>query len=70
MVTRAKRASNNRWDAENMTVLGCKIRKDDAERFKTVCRMNGDTPNAIFRAAIDDYMREHAVQDQAGEGPE
>ena len=66
-LTDAKRRANNKYIKENMTGLGCKIRKDEAEKFKAVCRMNGDTPNAIFRAAIDRYMMEH-VGGQDGPG--
>ena len=56
MVTRAKRATNNKWDSENMTVLGCKVRKDIADDFKAACKAAGTTPNAVFRAALDDFM--------------
>jgi len=56
MVTRAKRASNNKWDAENMTVLGCKVKKERAEEFKAACKQAGTTPNAVFTKAIDDFM--------------
>lgn len=58
MVTRAKRANNNKWDAANMTVLGCKIRKDKAEEFKTACKLAGTTPNAVFRAAAEDLIEQ------------
>jgi hypothetical protein len=39
-----------------MTVLGCKIRKDRAEEFKAACKAAGTTPNAVFTAAINDFM--------------
>lgn len=58
MVTRAKRANNNKWDAENMTVLGCKVRRDLAEEFKAACKARGTSPNAVFRAAIDRFIEE------------
>lgn len=32
MVTPKKRKSNNAWDAANMTVLGCKVRKEYADQ--------------------------------------
>lgn len=56
MVTRAKRNSNNKWDAENMTVLGCKVKKSIADDFKAACKIAGTTPNAVFRAALDEFM--------------
>ena len=59
MVSRAKRASNNRWDADNMTVLGCKVRRDRAERFKAACKASGTTPNAVFNRAIDETLKQY-----------
>ena len=59
MVTRAKRATNNKWDAANMTVLGCKVKRDEADAFREACRMAGTSPNAVFKAAIDEFMREN-----------
>ena len=59
-LTEAKRRANNKYIAENMTVLGCKIRKDDAERFKAACAARGTTPNAVFRRAIDEFMEEES----------
>jgi len=55
-LTDAKKRSNNKWDAANMTVLGCKVRKDEAERFKAVCKERGTTVNAVFRAAMVEFM--------------
>ena len=58
MVTKAKRAANDRWDSANMTKLGCKIRKDKAEEFKAACKLAGTTPNAVFRAAAEDLIEQ------------
>ena len=55
-LTDAKRRANNKYIAANMTVLGCKIRKDRAEEFKPACKAAGTTPNAVFTAAINDFM--------------
>ena len=44
-VSRAKRASNNKWDKENMKIVACKIRKEDAEN-------NNTTPNSLLRNYI------------------
>lgn len=56
MVTKSKRDCNNRWDKENMKVIACKVRKDVAEAFKEQCARDGTTPNAVFRAAIEQYL--------------
>lgn len=59
MVTEAKKRSNAKWDRENMTTLGCRMRRDYAEEFKAACRMAGKTPNAIFKAAADQFMEDY-----------
>lgn len=58
MVTRAKRATNNKWDSENMTVLGCKVRNSIADDFKSACKAVGTSPNAVFRYALDEFMKD------------
>ena len=67
MVTRAKRATNNKWDAANMTVLGCKVKREYADAFREACRLAGTSPNAVFKAAIDEFMREN--QQKTAENP-
>lgn len=57
-LTEARRKANNKYIANNYTVLGVKIRKDKAEEFKKLCQDAGTTPNAIFTKAIDDFMTE------------
>ena len=59
MLTEKQKKSRNKWDAANMTVLGCKVRRDKAEQFKAVCKKNGTSPNAIFMAAMEKFMEEH-----------
>lgn len=58
MVTKAKRASNNRWDKENMSVLTCKMRNETAANFRAACKLVGTTPNAVFRAAAEDLIEQ------------
>ena len=58
-LSESQRRANNKWDAANMTVLGCKVRRDRAEQFKAACKKNGTSPNAIFMAAMEKFMEEH-----------
>lgn len=51
-VSKAKRASNNKWDKENMKIVACKIKKEDAELFKQYADNNNTTPNALLRNFI------------------
>lgn len=56
MVTKAKRASNNRWDKENMTILACKVRKDYADTVKQKAAHRGTSVNAVLLNAVSDFM--------------
>lgn len=48
-VTRSKRAANNKWDKENMKIVACKIRKEQAEQFKQYAEDRGTTSNALLK---------------------
>lgn len=61
-LTDAKRRANNKYIAENMTVLGCKVRKEKAEQFKQLCKANGTTVNAVFTAAMDEFMKQYGKE--------
>lgn len=62
-LTDSQRRANNKYIAANMTVLGCKIRKDKAEAFKAACKDAGTTPNAVFTDAINSFMEREGAQD-------
>ena len=58
----SQRKANNKYIAKNMTVLGCKIRKDKAEAFKAACQAAGTTPNAVFSKAILEFMAQEGKE--------
>ena len=58
-LTEAKRKANNKYIAANMPVVGCKMRKDKADRFRTACKEAGTTPNAVYTKATNDFLSEH-----------
>ena len=60
-ISDAKRRANNKWTAANMTVLGCKVRKDRADAFKAACAAAGTSVNAVFASAMDEFMKLHPV---------
>ena len=60
-VSRAKRASNNKWDAEHMANLACKIRAEEAAAFKEYARERGTNVNAL----LSGYIRRCLAADQA-----
>lgn len=64
MVTEARKRANAKWDKENMTILGCKVKKEYAAKFRAVCAAQGTTPNAVLKQAADDFMREHPAPEE------
>lgn len=69
MPTEAQKRARDKWDAEHMTYLSCKIRADVAADFRTLAERNGTTRNALIRGWILDYIAQHkpgqdAPQDQ------
>ena len=57
-VTESRKKANVKWDAENMTTLGCRVKKDQAEKFKTYCAEIGKTSNAVLRDYVLDCVEE------------
>ncbi len=51
-ISRAKRAANNKWDASNMKLVACKIKKEQAEKFSQYAKDNGTTSNALLKGFI------------------
>ena len=52
----AKRRADNKYNLAHYTVLGCKMKKTEAEEFKQACRDTGTSPNAVFRKAVAEFM--------------
>ena len=59
MVSEAKRASNDRWDRENMAYQTVKVRRELLEDFKAACAASGDKVNTVLREAMKRYIQEH-----------
>ncbi len=51
-ISDAKKKANAKWDSENMTTIGCKIKKGHAEKFKVYCESQGKTSNAVLREFV------------------
>lgn len=59
MPTDAQKRTRNKWDAENMSVISCKIKREIADDFKATARANGTTPNELIRGWISNYLDAH-----------
>lgn len=60
-VSKAKRASNNKWDAANMATMACKIKKEEAEAFRNYAAERNTTVNALLAG----YVRRCLAADSA-----
>lgn len=55
-VSDAQKRASNKYIAEYMTVLGCKVRKDYADRVREKARDKGVSVNFILRKALDAFL--------------
>ena len=60
----AQKRASNKYNLENMTTLGCKVRKAEAEAFKKYCAKNGKTSNAV----LSEYVFKCIEETTNGEG--
>lgn len=59
MVSEAKRASNDRWDAENMAYQTVKVRRELLAEFRETCAARGDKVNTVLREAMEKYIQDN-----------
>ena len=48
-VSQAQKKANAKWDKENMTTLGCKVKKSAATQFKEYAKQQGTTANSLLK---------------------
>lgn len=63
-ITEAQKRTRNKWDAANMAIIACKLKREIAEKFKATAKANGTTPNELIRKWIDAYMRQNMPAEQ------
>ncbi len=56
MPTDAQKRTRNKWDAENMSVISCKLKREIAEAFKAAAKANNTSPNELIRGWIAEYL--------------
>ena len=57
MVTEAKKASNLKWDSQNMAYQTVKVRRELLTEFREACARNGDKVNTVLREAMEAYIK-------------
>lgn len=51
-ISASRKKANQRWDSENMSTLGCKIRRNDALIFKEYAKSLGTTANTLLKSYV------------------
>ena len=51
-VSDKKKASNAKWDKENMKTIGCRVKKEEAEAFKKYAEDKGKTSNTLLKEYV------------------
>ena len=62
MVSESQKRSRDKWDAANMATIGCKLKKDTAEKFRNACEKNGVKPNTVLKSFVLDYIEKNGEQ--------
>lgn len=47
-----RKRANAKWDKENMTTLGCKVKREEAAAFKAYCQEKGKTSNTVLKEYV------------------
>lgn len=60
-ISEAKKASNAKWDADNMAYQTVKVRRELLEDFKAACAARGDRVNTVLREAMEAYIQQTTI---------
>lgn len=52
MITESHKLANRKWDKDNMRSVSCRLRTEDADRFKEWCRQHKTTPAAYLKMKV------------------
>ena len=67
-VSKAKIASNTKWDRENMQYLKCKLRNETAEEFKRYALERGTSVHALLKGYVERCLAEDKAARHTGSG--
>jgi len=60
--TDAQKRASAKYQKENIASLACRVKKEDAEKFKEYCAALGKTSNAVLREYVLDCIGEKDIQ--------
>lgn len=61
--TEAQKRASAKYQRENIASIACRVKKEQAEKFKSYCMERGKTSNAVLR----DFVLECIGDKEAGE---
>lgn len=61
MVRESQKKARNKWDTENMSVLGCKLKKAHADKFRAIAKEKGTTSNALLKEFVLKTIGENEI---------
>ncbi len=66
-VSESQKKAAIKWDKENMATLGCKVKREQAEKFKELCKANSTTANEVLKECVLRYIGAPASTEEAAE---
>ena len=60
--TDAQKKASLKYQSENIASLVCRVKKEQAEKFKTYCAEHGKTTNAVLREYVLECIGEPEIQ--------
>ncbi len=57
-VSDSQKKARDKWDAENMATIGCKVKKEQAEKFKAHAKSQGTTANSLLKKYVLETINE------------
>ena len=58
-ISESHKRGNRKWDTEHMTTIGCKLRKEQAEKFKEYAKSKNTTANALLKEFVLNTIKEY-----------
>lgn len=52
MTTEAQKRASAKYQQKNIASLACRIKKEQAEKFRRYCEAQGKTPNAVIKEFV------------------
>lgn len=62
-VSDAQKKASAKYHKENIASLACRVRKEQADKFKTYCQSIGKTSNAVLREYVLECINESNTEE-------